>query len=113
MKRAPDIMEEGAQTYRERNAIYGDNYVTFGSMMVALFPQGLTLSSVEDWNRMGIFFHMADKMTRYTAQWENGGHADSVHDLMVYSAMLGEIDNAYRDLRGEQPGDGDQGGTGA
>lgn len=82
-----------AATYRERNALYKDNYKRFGDIMVALFPDGLVLKNKEEWNRICIFMMMVSKTTRYAGNFEVGGHQDSVHDLGVYSAMLEELGN--------------------
>jgi hypothetical protein len=92
VKVAPDILEAGAATYRERNSQYGDNYLKFGKVMMALFPHGVELCSVEQWNRFGVFVQCVSKLTRYAAQAESGHfHRDSAHDLMVYAAMLEEL----------------------
>ena len=40
-KTAADILDEMAQTFRERNAVYGDNYKMVGKMMAVLFPKGV------------------------------------------------------------------------
>jgi len=39
--RAPELLAEGAKTFRERNAIYGDTYLDFGQVCATLFPKGL------------------------------------------------------------------------
>lgn len=91
--RAPDHLERGAATFRERNALYGDNYLEFGKAMDACFPKGLQIVSgdVESYNRLGIFVQCLAKLTRYGQNLVEGGHKDSAHDLMVYAAMLEEV----------------------
>jgi hypothetical protein len=78
--------------FKERNALYGDNYLSHGKVMMALFsgkiPKQIT---VEDANRFGIFTQMVSKMTRYANRWDEG-HQDSLDDLSVYSQMLSELD---------------------
>ena len=91
MNRAPDILELGAQTYRERNAVYGDNYLNFGKVMEAIFPEGMQVDGVEDFNRLGVFIQVISKITRYSEQLNKGGHYDSALDLCVYAAMLAEL----------------------
>lgn len=81
-----------AKLYDERNALYGDNYKRFGFIMVHLFPSGAALNGPHDFNRMGIFVQIVSKVTRYAAQFEKGGHADSLDDLSVYAMMLKELD---------------------
>lgn len=91
-KTAADFLDEGAKTFRERNAIYGDNYKNVGGAMAALFPEGVMLKTADDWNRMHIFILGIVKQSRYANNWSKGGHADSSHDNTVYSAMLEGID---------------------
>lgn len=81
-----------AALYEERQAMYGDNYKRFGDVMHALFPNGLVLNDAHDFNRFGLFVQMVYKQTRYAAQYEDGGHPDSLDDLSVYTQMLCEID---------------------
>lgn len=92
MKKAHEILREAAQTYEERNAVYGDNYLRVGQVMQAHFPDGLHVITADDWNRLHIFLLAVVKQTRYITNWSKGGHADSVRDATVYSAMLEEID---------------------
>lgn len=89
--RAPDLLELGAATYRQRNKLYGDNYHHFGKLMMGLFPNGLTVNDPDDWNRLALVINCAGKLQRYTQSFTRGGHQDSVHDLMVYAAMLEEL----------------------
>jgi hypothetical protein len=87
---APDILEAGATTYRERNETYGDSYKRFGHVMQALFPDGYTVASPEGWNRLGILNMIISKLTRLSSNLDQP-HLDSIHDIMVYAAMLEEI----------------------
>ena len=89
----PKRLEKAAATFRERNAVYGSNYERFGKLMLAFFPGGLSLQSVDDFNRIGVFFHIADKLSRYANQFKQGGHEDSLDDISVYSMILQELDN--------------------
>lgn len=88
-KRAPEILEDAAATYRERNALYGDNYLKFGRIMKEMFPD--TEITVDGFNRLGVFVQCLSKLTRYAENMENGGHYDSALDLSVYAAMLAEL----------------------
>lgn len=87
----PELLRAAADTYEQRNKLYGDNYKRFGSVMRALIPDGVKLETEEDWNRFGVFFHLVGKVTRYAANINSGGHADSAHDASVYAAMLEEL----------------------
>ena len=89
---AGDILQEAADTYKDRHAVYGDNYKLVGNAMKALFPDGLRLETPHDHNRFHILLLAVVKLTRYVQNWERGGHEDSLVDLSVYSAMLVEID---------------------
>lgn len=91
--RAPDLLAAGAETFRQRNAIYGDNYLSFGKTFSTLFPDGLQIGAGDEdgFNRLGIFVQCISKMSRYAANFHAGGHEDSAHDSMVYSAMLQEL----------------------
>ena len=93
VKRAPDFLEDGAATFRERNAIYGDTYLEFGRMCAAIFPEGIRVEpgDVAGFNRLGVLVQAIGKIARYGANFSKGGHQDSAHDLMVYAAMLEEV----------------------
>ena len=85
-KNAADILADMAQTFRERNKVYGDNYKRVGDVMVALFPEGVTLHSQEDFNTWHLFELMIVKLTRFANS--NLTHVDSIHDCAVYAAMV-------------------------
>jgi hypothetical protein len=81
-------LRAAAKTFEERNRVYGNAFERFGGTMLTLFPDGLTLSTEADWNRMGLYFHLIGKMVRYAANFDEGGHKDSAHDAIAYAAML-------------------------
>jgi hypothetical protein len=86
MVSADEILNSMADTFRERNKIYGDNYKTVGAVMVALFPNGITLLTKEQFNTWHLFELMIVKLTRF-ANTEMK-HKDSIHDAAVYAAMV-------------------------
>ena len=94
--KVPERLRNAANLYEERNKLYKDNYKHFGRIMAALFPEGLTVQSPDDWNRVGLFVQVVGKITRYPAQWKEGGHPDSLDDVSVYSQMLAEVDDEIR-----------------
>lgn len=96
MKTVPEALADLGKLYRERNVLYKDNYLQFGHMMVALFPNGVKLSTPEDHNRFALFVHIATKLTRYANQIGSGGHIDSLDDITVYAQMLQEHDAICR-----------------
>lgn len=79
---------EAANTYEQRNALYGDSYLVFGQVMAAMLPSGIELSGERAFNRFGVLVQCVSKLTRYAANLQAGGHQDSAHDLCVYAAML-------------------------
>lgn len=88
---AADILNNMAETFRERNKVYGDNFKRVGDVMTALFPQGVVLRTAEDFNRWHLFELQIVKLTRFA----NSGltHADSIHDEAVYGAMIESLLN--------------------
>ena len=92
-KTVPEMLREAAETYEERNELYGDNYKRFGEMMVSLFPRGLHITTIDDWNRLGVFVPIVSKISRYAENFKIDGHDDSLLDISVYSNMLRELDN--------------------
>lgn len=86
MKNAADILAEMADTYRERNKVYGDNYKRVGAVMAQLFPEGVVLRTPEDFNVWHLFELMIVKLTRFANS--DLKHEDSIHDLAVYAAMV-------------------------
>jgi hypothetical protein len=91
-KNAGDLLQDAADLFHERAKQYGPSYFTHGPVVAALFPEGLTLRSAEDFNRFAILNLMVTKLVRYCNNWSEGGHQDSVADLAVYTKMLEEVD---------------------
>lgn len=87
----PDLLRDGAHTYSLRNAAYGNNYKTFGPIMMQMFPDGLPVLDADGWNRFGVWMMLLNKVVRYAPSLQAGGHADTAHDIMVYGAMLEEL----------------------
>lgn len=94
--KADAILDLASKTYRERHAVYGDNYKVVGEVMKALFPDGIDLKTVDDHNRFHLFMLQIVKITRYANNFEAGGHEDSQLDISVYAAMLVEVDREVR-----------------
>ena len=87
----PEILRDAAKTYEERNKMYGDNYKQIGAGLAALFPNGIPAMSPDEWNQFGVWFMIYCKSIRYAMNIGKGGHLDSAHDSIVYSAMLEEL----------------------
>lgn len=82
----PDLLRAMAQTYEERNAVYGDNFKNVGAVMMALFPTGIVLRTEEEFNSWHLFELMVVKLTRFANS--RLSHCDSIHDAAVYAAMV-------------------------
>jgi len=82
----PQILADMAETFRERDAQYGQTYLRFGEVCAAAFPQGVQLDGADQFARFGVVVQCFGKLLRYVAQPE--GHKDSAHDLAVYAAIL-------------------------
>ena len=102
---ASSVLTQGAETYERKNAEYGDNFRNFPAAMIGLFPNGLTVATYEDWMRIQFLVLKVVKLTRYAQHFHNGGHKDSIHDDMVYSAMLESIDEELSAYRNSAPRD--------
>ena len=89
MKDASQILKEASKTFLERNKVYGDNYKIVGKVMKALFPDGVTLKTEDDFNTWHLFELVIVKITRFANS--NLKHKDSIHDTTVYSAMIESI----------------------
>lgn len=104
-KSAADLLSEAADIFRQRHKVYGDNYRKVGKVMADLFPRGVELVTEDDHNRFHLFMLQVVKLTRYTENWDRGGHKDSMDDLAVYAAMLNAIDEEINStpiaIRGE------------
>lgn len=93
--KVPMRLRKAADIYEQRAKTYGDNYQHFGKVMNGFFPHGLSLTTEEEFNRLGLFVMMASKLTRYAQNFKRGGNKDSVDDLSVYSQMTAECDDIF------------------
>lgn len=85
---AADVLQEMADTYRKRNAVYGDNYRMVGPMMRTLFPRGVPPEVLHS-DQFHLFELMLVKLSRFAVS--NLQHTDSIHDAAVYGAMIEAI----------------------
>lgn len=84
--RLEDILNGMKRTARERHDAYGDSFLTFGKVAAALWPAGLSVGTEEEFARLGVLVQIISKLCRYSVSPQ--GHADSAHDMAVYSAIL-------------------------
>jgi hypothetical protein len=82
----PAMLTEMTQTFRDRNSTYGDNYLLLGRIMAALYPDGITLKTEDDFIR----YHWLDWAIGKLTRWVRAGmnHDDSIKDAAVYLTML-------------------------
>jgi hypothetical protein len=83
------ILERALETFKERNAVYGDNSDKLAAMKLVLFPDGVILKRPEDFKAMMVFDMILTKITRYVNS--DMKHIDSIHDIIVYAAQLEEV----------------------
>jgi hypothetical protein len=91
--KADEQLYAAAHTFRKKREEYGNNYLVIGKLMAAMFPEGLTVKTEEEWNRLHLFLLSIVKISRYANNYDKGGHADSILDNIVYLAMLHELDD--------------------
>jgi len=88
----PQRLVDLAKIFEDRQAIYGDNYMHIGEIMMGMFPSGLELKTADEFNRLHLFFHLVGKLTRYARAMPGGGHDDSLDDEAVYAMLLRQFD---------------------
>ncbi len=101
-KKAPtagEVLTNLSGLWDKRNAVYKDNWRNIGKVMEGFFPNGVTLLTPNDHIRYHLFMLSAVKNTRYANNWMTG-HADSMDDAAVYSAMLRSVDEEFKLGRG-------------
>lgn len=91
-KSVDEILQEAAKTFAIRDEVYGSRYKLHGKTLLAMFPEGIELLSADDFNRFTLLAMVVAKLERYASNFDQGGHQDSIHDAMVYSAMLESLD---------------------
>lgn len=88
IKRTDEILAEMAKTFKERNAVYGDNYRMVAKLMAVLFPHGLPPDLFTK-DQFHLFELIIVKLSRFAIS--NLTHRDSVHDMAVYAAMIESV----------------------
>lgn len=83
-----EIMIDMARTFKERNAVYGDNYRMVAKLMLVLFPEGLPPGLYKK-DQFHLFELVLVKLSRFAIS--NLTHRDSVHDMAVYAAMVESV----------------------
>lgn len=86
-----ECLIDAANTYAERNAVYKDNLDMVGKVMTILFPDGVTLMTHDEHIRFHTFSLLIMKLTRYAVSGLT--HKDSIHDSIVYCAIIQSLTN--------------------
>lgn len=82
------IFKDSLSTIVEREALYGSGSGDLGRALAALFPEGVTLETAEDFARFSDFQQVVAKLNRYAKSFSDGGHLDSIHDAGNYAKLL-------------------------
>ena len=99
--RPQDSLRQSADVFEERGRVYGEAYKRFGPVFAALFPNGISVSSPDAANRLGVLVQIISKLVRYAENFERGGQDDSLLDLSTYAAMLRELDAEGRNPKSD------------
>ena len=91
-KRVIIELEKAAELFLFLSEVYQDNHHRLGSVMEALFPEGVKAVSKLDHERLAFVYLLAVKFTRYCVQFKEGGHPDSTDDMALYATMLSALD---------------------
>lgn len=83
-----EILTQMATTFKERNAVYGSNYLMIAPMVKILFPDGVPREVIES-HQFHLFELILVKISRFAIS--NLQHIDSIHDAAVYGAMIESI----------------------
>jgi hypothetical protein len=94
----PKTLQKMIDTFKERNKTYGDNYLAVGQMMAAMFPEGITLHTPEDF----VKFHWLDWTVGKLSRYARAGlkHGDSTLDAAVYLTMIHAWDKLAEQSKG-------------
>ena len=94
----PERLQDGAETYREKNDDYGDSWRTVGEVIWQLGnEEPITLESPEDVSSFGLFVRRFDKMARsFNAEFRADdlnfeSVVDSHEDESIYAMMSAEL----------------------
>lgn len=82
----------------ERGAAYGDDgHIKHAAAMAGLFPEGVTVKTVEEWTRLLLFIYVTMKVSRYANNFATGGHEDSSLDGANYFTILHSFDQLMKE----------------
>lgn len=85
-------LSQAAELSRERNKTYGNSFASFGPILMHYLGT-MTIGDETTWGRLAVFILMLGKMDRYSRNFTQGGHPDSLNDLSVYAQMQAYVDD--------------------
>lgn len=91
------ILENGAETYEEKNEDYGESWRQAGEVLWKLSEGGIEVESEEEAIQLGLYFQRLHKLTRgFNGEFggvdlNNEPTTDSHKDAMVYAAMAASL----------------------
>jgi hypothetical protein len=88
VKSVPKRLADLGALYKQRNRLYGDNYKHTGKVLKGMFPNGVTLTTEDEFNRFALFIQLVHKSTRIAQSLPGKSHEDSLDDMAVYAQML-------------------------
>ena len=87
-----EMLNEAADTFDQRAKVYGESHKKTGYVLETLFRgTAINLDSPDALNRFNILLIIVGKLNRYVANFNTGGHEDSLIDIAVYTQMLREL----------------------
>jgi hypothetical protein len=91
------ICYEALDLHYDNSKKYENAYKEHGNIMKAIFPNGIELKTADDFCRYSLFDIIISKLHRYSKNFLDGGHQDSIRDAGVYALMLEEVDGIIDD----------------
>jgi len=82
-----DIFAKAIETFKEREAKYGDSRYSVAKILQILYPNGVHLDTEQDFLEFHIFQAVLGKIVRFV----HSNDQDSIHDAGVYSFILEDI----------------------
>jgi hypothetical protein len=95
--KADTLLMKSAEKFRSKNAEHGDAYLKVGVILNQLFPEGITLKTINEFNKFTTLIQILYKVTRMCNTCFNekelihDSEFDSPNDLGIYAHIFGEI----------------------
>lgn len=83
-----NVIDEQFQILKERNSQYGESYNKVGAILQILFPDGIEIKTKEQHQQFDLLKQAIGKLTRFSHQFPNEIHRDSLMDAVNYINLL-------------------------